>query len=149
MTGVAHPLAKFTFGPCLSFLGDPATIPVTPAVGKVRDVTAFSFFTETAVKASGAWEMLVAFRPPSLWVRARAHPCVYNNVHSYLGIRACVCFSSPGTWSVLTQKLCLHFHFSSPAGLSPNLPWQLLSTRQTYPAPPHPLSYAASPRPRC
>lgn len=40
---------------------------------------------------------------------------------------------SKGFLSVLTQKLCLHFHFPSLAGLSPNLPWQLLSTRQACP----------------
>lgn len=44
MSGVAHPVAKFTFGPRLSFLGDPATIPVGLAVRNVRDVTTFFFF---------------------------------------------------------------------------------------------------------
>lgn len=67
---------------------------------------------------------------------------------------ACVriCISLLGILSVLTRKLCLHFHFPSPAGPSPNLPWQLLSTRQAWWSPrppPNPLSYAASLRPRC
>lgn len=46
---------------------------------------------------------------------------------------ACICISLLGTLSILTQKLCLHFHFPSPGGPSPNLGWQLLSTRQAGP----------------
>lgn len=90
---------------------------------------------------SGAREMLLAILWPSgLCVRACAHLCVCNNMHLYLSVCACVCIciSLRGTLSILTQKLCLHFHFPNPAGPSPNLPWQLLSTRQTCPTPPHP-----------
>lgn len=66
--------------------------------------------------------------------------CVCNTMLSYLRVSACVCIciSLLGPLSVMTRKLCLHFHFPSPAGLSPNLPWQLLSTRQAW-FPPRPL----------
>lgn len=59
---------------------------------------------------------------------------VCNNMHLYFCVFACVyiCISLLGTLSILTRKLCLHFHFPSPAGPSPNLPWQLLSTRQAW-----------------
>lgn len=68
-------------------------------------------------------------------------------MHFYLCVYACVwiCSSLLGTLSILTQKLCLHFHFPSPAGPSPNLPWQLLSTRQAWSPPtlcPMPPRYA-------
>lgn len=99
-------------------------------------------------RTSGAREMLPASLWPSgLCVRACAHCCVCSNTHLYLSVCACVCIciSLLGTLSILTQKLCLHFHFSNPAGPSPNLPWQLLSTRQTCPTPPHPPTLCPMP----
>lgn len=101
-------------------------------------------------RTSGSREML----PASLWprglcVRACAHLHVCDIVHPVslrLCMCVCICISLPGTLSILTQKLCLHFHFSNPAGPSPNLPWQLLSTRQACSTPsalhPMPPRYA-------
>lgn len=48
---------------------------------------------------------------------------------------ACVCISVLETLFLVTQKLCLHFHFPSSAGPSANRGWQLLSTRQAVPLP--------------
>lgn len=78
----------------------------------------------------GRWFRLVHNLLGCVYVRM-CTSCVRNNMHLYLGVYACVwiCISLLGTLSILTQKLCLHF--PSPAGSSPNLPWQLLSTRQT------------------
>ena len=84
----------------------------------------------------------------TLWV-VYAFMCtshVHNDVLFYLSVyHVCVwiCISLQKTLSILTQKLCLHFHFPSLAGLSPNLPWQLLSTRQAWSFPLNPLSNAA------
>lgn len=74
----------------------------------------------------------------AVFLCACTHLCVSENMHLYLCVCACVCIciSLLGTLSILTQKLCLHFHFPSPAGPSPNLPWQLLSTRQARSPPP-------------
>lgn len=166
---VGRPIQKFILGLCIflwSFFCDLTIITVgrLPSVRTARDMTAYIKWRGRSYSKAWLWTRIGhpgLGRCFWLFYGLLGYVCVHvhiffvcNNVHLYLSVCACVCIciSLRGTLSILTQKLCLHFHFPNPAGPSPNLPWQLLSTRQTCPTPPphsRPLSYAASLRPRC
>lgn len=141
---------------CMLYIAGDLTIITVSHPHSVRKARCDSFYIMKRPKLLWSWaldkgwgpgarEMLSAsLRPSGLCVFAcmRTLLCVWQHALVYLCVCACVCIciSLLGTLSILTRKLCLHFHFPSPAGPSPNLPWQLLSTRQAWSPLPNPPS---------